>query len=420
MSFGGTKRPLPGRQYIVKAGDTVAAIAAKAYGDANLADRISEANQLAEGEQLLQDQIILIPNLPEDQTLKTNLVKSVLPNQGKYDLALVIGGISVQTTAVRARLQMDTASDGWTATIPWTPGADAAIDGIVRPYTYPEASLYIGGKLLINGLLYVTGPRMASDGVAVDLKGWSYSVDAVDSTLSPPYERSGETLRDTADFLVRPLGIKAVFDVDPGEPFKRMSAEPSETIFAHLAKYAAQRGFLISSTPAGDLLFLRADTSGKQLGTITETDPIVSSWQAEYDGRKLFNIYRVIGQSPGFNAKSVTVTDSRVPRSRFLTFSADDTTTGDIQQAALWRRSKQLADALTLPLTVNDWYSPSGELWTPNRMVTVVSRVLGLAAGYSFLIRSVEFSEAPDSGQTAKLDLVPPQVYTGEQIAYPW
>ncbi len=199
-----------------------------------------------------------------------------------------------------------------------------------------------------------------------------------------------------------------------------MTAEETETIFAYLARYASQRGILISSTITGDLLFLRADTTQRVIGSIDYDQPLATDWEAIYDGRKLYNIYRLTGQSPGNNDKAVTVTDDRVPRSRFLTFSADDTTATDISNAAKWRRSKQLAEALTISLPVTDWYVPNtNTLWREGKLVTVRSDVLGIPDGYVFLIKSVEF-ELSSTGRQARLDLVPPAVYTGEKIDYPW
>lgn len=412
-------RPIPGKQYVVVKGDTFESISLQAYGDSKYWTRIYEANQIESVEELFLDRIITIPFLPEDQSLKTDLAKTRLANRNKYDLTIIIDNIEVRPTAARIRRQIDTAADGWTATIAWFPGEDKQLDRIVTPYKYLPASVYIGGNLLINGLLYNVSPRMDASGITVDLEGWSYSVDAVDSTLKPPYQRRDETLRDVADFLVRPLGIRAVFDADPGEPFARMTAEPTDTIFSFLVKYASQRARLISSTPTGDLLFLQANTKQQPLGTIEETYPPAVSWAAKYDGRKLFNVYRTIGQSPGSNSKAITTTDERVPRSRYLTFTANDTVVGDIQTASEWYRSKQLAAALTIPFPVSDWYSPNGRLWAENKLVTVVSAVLGITTGYTFLIKSVEF-EFTESGQTATLGLVPPEVYTGQKIVYPW
>lgn len=411
-------RPVAGDQYVVQRDDTLELIATRAYGAARYASRIASANQITNNA-LVAGQVILIPLLPADESLRTQLTKSKLADKEKYDLTLLIGGTEVQPVAVRVKRHMDTAAAGWTATIDWEPGVEPAIDKLVVPYKYPVAAVYIGGTLLVNGLLYGVRPQLTAEGITVDLAGYSYSVDAVDSTVQPPYEHKNKTLQDVANLLIEPLGIEAEFEAPVGEAFKRVSASSGDTIFAVLAKYAAQRGVLVSCTETGNLLFWRAQTSDRLLGTLREGSSLVLDWAPNYDGRQLYNLYRVISRSPGRTAQEVTAVEASVPRARFKTIEADDTTKLDVDNVAEWHRSKQLAAALSLPISVSDWYAPNGELWQVNRRVNVISPTLLTSQGYVFLIRGVEFIQS-SSGQTATLDLVPPQVYTGEAIAFPW
>ena len=309
--------------------------------------------------------------------------------------------------------------DGWTAQLAWIPGEDKEIDKRLLPFALPEAAVYLGGKLRINGLLYGVTPGLSGDKSIKDLAGFSFSADAIDSTIKPPYEVNGLTLKQRADQLLAPIGIRAVFETEVGAAFERMTAEPTETIVAHLSKYAAQRGILISSTPSGDLLFLRANTESEPVGTLQEGRTPVTAWTATYDGRKIYNAYKAIGEAPAETANTAVATDDEVPRARTLTFKTDDTTTGDIQGAADWRRSKQLAEALGISLPVDSWYAPNGELWEENTLVTVISESLDIPDGFTYLITKVE-PEFQTNGTTATLVLVPPQVYTGEPIIRPW
>jgi len=115
-------------------------------------------------------------------------------------------------------------------------------------------------------------------------------------------------------------------------------------------------------------LFTVANTTGATLGTIDEGSfSTAEEFIAEFDGRMRFSTYRAISQSPKSNAKIAVAKDPNVPRSRFLTFSAQDTTSGDIKKAVEWRRSKQLAEALTISIPVEGWTAPNGEIWQENR-----------------------------------------------------
>jgi prophage tail gpP-like protein len=318
---------------------------------------------------------------------------------------------------------MDTACDGWVGTIAWTPGADPALDAATRPYGYPRAAAYLGNELQVSGLLYGVAPVLDDAGRSKTLTGYSFTADAVDSHMPPPYERSNVSIEQLAGELCPLLGIKPVFRTDTGGPFARVTAHESETIFQHLAKLCAERGLLCSNTPAGDMLFHRPAIDSQPVGTLAEGEPLVTAWKADYNGRDRFHTYRCIsagsstaiplwGVTPATatGPSAVTATDPDVPRSRFLTFRADDTTPGNAQDAVRWAKNKQLIEALTQELPVSDWYAPNGRLWEPNTRVTVVSPTLGVPRGYNFLIRAVEF--LLEDRRSAVLYLVPPAAYS--------
>lgn len=404
-------------QYTVEIGDTYESIASRVYGDPSRASDIEKANQGQESELSPGDKLN-VPTVPERAALRTIQASKRIIGKQPEDLTVIIGAQEISPSSARILRTMDTAADGWSCTLPWTPGENHNLDESLKPFRYPTASVYIGSELMVNGLLYSISPSLSDSGRSKALQGFSFTADAVDSTLKPPYERNNVTLEQVATELVGPLGISAIFDVDTGGSFSRVTAEPTDTIFSHLAKLAAQRGVLISSTPEGDLLFTRA-ISGKTVGTLEENGPYVTEWAASFDGRNLHNAYRAIGQSPGDNAKVAIAKNDNVPRARFLTFKADDTTRGDILNAAEWRRSKLIADALTMAFPVVDWFAPDGSIWRENTLINVVSPTLDLPDGFVFLIRSVEFI-LDGGGRSAILNIIPPQAYTGEKIPDIW
>lgn len=414
-------KPIPGKQYTIEDENSLSQIAARAYGDQTLWPRIWSANQfkLKSGDPnvIFPGEVIAIPLLPEREQLKTDVSDPVIPGKDKDDLTIMIDGLEVKSMSSRIVRTMDTGADGWSASIEWQPGNDSEIDKRVAPYAYPPAAVYIGGNLMVNGLLYVSESELTGSSSIKNLEGFSFTADVVDSTLKPPYEKNNVTLKQRAEELVKPLGINVIFDADEGGVFDRITAQPNDTIFQHLAGLASQRSLLVSSTRQGDLLFTKA-AAGKPVDTIEEGRQGGREFRARFDGRKRFNVYRAIGDSPAGNKVGIAK-DDIVPRSRFLTFQANETIGGDIDKAAAWRRSKQLADALTIPFPVDSWFTSDGELWQENRLVTVVSPTIHVPDGFDFLIRSVEYVDDV-SGKTAVLNLVPPQVYSGEELKEPW
>jgi prophage tail gpP-like protein len=267
----------------------------------------------------------------------------------------------------------------------------------------------------------------ASDsGFSKTLHVFSPTADAVDSTMQPPFEFSKMNIKQIADEIIAPLGISV--EIDPLvslpadlAPFDRVTADANQTRFDFLAGLAKQRGLLISNTPQGSLKIWRANTAGAPVDSLEESMPPAREMSARFEGRKRYNVYQAVGRSPGRKARPKTATskDDRVPRSRFYTFTSDETIGSDIQRAADWQRSKQIADSLTMDFPVSSWYNKTGNLWQENTIVTVKSQTLEVPNGFDFLIRAVEFA-FETTGTTAVLSLVPPQAYTEQPIVEPW
>jgi prophage tail gpP-like protein len=421
-------KPIPGQQWTVGPGDSLESLSVRAYGNRAFWPRIWKANQnrlrSSNPNIIFDGEVILIPELTEQKTLvgeqevRTAFSALTIKGKGKDDFTLLVDDIEIPVESGRVIRTMDTAADAWSARIQWQPGRDPLIDERLLPYKYPKASVYLGDHLIVNGLLYSVIPEQSEEGIVKNLEGASFTADAIDSTLRPPYEVNNVTLEQRANDLVRPLGIKAVFEFPSGGPFKRMTASKTDTIFSHLAKYASQRGLLISSTESGDMLFTKASEAAP-IAIVEEEKPFPEKWQARFDGRARFNVYRALSQGPRKNKRVGIAKDDNVPRARFLTFAANDSTKGNVKKAAEWRRSKQIADALSIPFPVSSWYTPDGDLWQENSIVTVISPTIHVPSGFDFLIKSVEYV-FDNNGTKASLNIVPPQVYTGEPLVDPW
>jgi prophage tail gpP-like protein len=332
-------------------------------------------------------------------------------------MTLIIGDREIKFISARLIRTMDTVADGCTAQI-IRKYQDTELENLLRPYSFSPAQVFIGNQLLLSGAVYSVSPNISDQGDLLNIEIWSYTADLIDSTMPKPYEQSNITLKDRSDILLQNIGIKSVFDFTDNSPFDRVTADRTDTIFSHLAELANQRGFLLSSTIEGNLLFTKAKNS-KPVGTLEAGQVGVISLSAKFDGRKLFNTITALGESPGNPNKISTITDSNIPKSRFFTFKADDTTTGNIETAAKWKRSKLLADSLTIPFPCKGYYAPNNTLYRENTRIIIKSRELFIPEGFNFLISRVEYV-AENSGISTTLSLVPPTVYTGEEIILPW
>jgi prophage tail gpP-like protein len=417
--------PVAGRQYTVVRGDTLSGIAERAYGDPNQWPRIFQANQSAlksaSPDLIFPGEVINIPVLPEIEDIRSRFFKSRGVTDG-IELKIEDRILPIQSGSVTRT--MDTAADGWTAVFAWEPGADARIDELTRPYAYPRAAVSLDGQLAVTGWLFTVSPRRDPNGREKTLKGASYTVDAVDSHLKPPYEANSVTLEQRARQLLNPLGIGLEIDsnVDIRGQFDRVTATSTETVFQHLRKLAEQRKAMLSSTPSGNMLITRADVVSPiaPLGTIEEGVSFISEFSANYDGRKRFNVYRTVSQGANKDEQKVGIAkDDTVPLSRFRTFTVNDSLKGEMNQVAAWKRNQETAKALEIPIPFDSWYAPNGELWEVNRRIVVKSITLGIPDGFTFLIRQVDFGWNPQ-GKSATIYILPTSFYSDGDLEDPW
>jgi prophage tail gpP-like protein len=432
-----TELPVPGRYYVVggiKKGEGLSHMAAVAYGDGTRWREIWRANKSVARK--VKDDLgnwVYDPNrcfwpgdiawIPGDAPIDDKVealrepVSEYLVDADKNGMILIIDGQDVAVSSGQVVATFDTAADGFKARVPFNP-VIAQQRRLYQPYGYQAAECYVGGKLMVRGTIYNVSPTIKADGRSLDLEGWSLTADVIDSTIKPPLERNKVTLRARAEELVTPLGVEVDFLVDDDKPFDRVTATEGQTILDHLADLAKQRGVQVSSSSQGRLLFQRAITS-EPVCTLFEGFPPFIEASASYSGRDRFRVYTARGQSPGKTVSMATAEDMAVPSQRFLSFQADEADGNDMQKAANWRRSRQLGESLKLEIPTNSWYDPNGNLWRVGTMVTVISETLFLIDGFDFFIRQVDYDLA-ENGATAKLYLVPPQVYTGEPIPDPW
>jgi len=419
----------PGKRYVVKRGDTLWEISRAAYGtplkysvifDANRGNlRSNDPNLIYPGE------ILWIPTDGKIEQIRENLLEKDLMDKGPTDFTILLDDVEVPMESGRILRSLETCSDGWTATMAWD-STDFSLYPMLRPYSYSPSRAFAGGFRQITGRLYSVAPEYSEKGRTMSLEGWSNTIDIVDSSMRPPYQFSDMTLEEIANKVVEPFGLTVRYDASFDDKFKRVKAKSGDKVFSFLMKLASQRGILISSDGANEIIFVDVSRD-PPVETITEYagidgagfDTTGTGFKAKFDGRKRFNSYTAKAQGSRKSKKIATSVDEFIPAGRNTVFTANDTTGGNLQRAADWERSMALADALTIPVTVPGWFDSDGKIWRKNTNINLVSETLMLKRGYTMLIKQVEFT-FDLKGATTTLSLVPPQVYTGEEIIDPW
>jgi prophage tail gpP-like protein len=359
-------------------------------------------------------------------------VGSILSDIGvkdRNDFTLSIEGVEFPVTSGRVFRSIDNCVDGCSATIALTD----TVKETLNPFSYEEAQVYLGGVLVLTGLVYGLEPNISPGGKSLTINIFSSACDIVDSVKYPPYEFKKKKLSQIARELIEEeLGLVVEFDSSISDPvFERVNIEAQQTIFKFLNELARQHGILITSNEKGEVLFTQANTSSKPVETIEN----ITDVSAKYNGRELFAIYRATAQSParGKKTKKVRVPTNKgsktikvlkfaeaydpvVPISRRTIFSADNTEIDKLDESANWQRSKRWVDALSMKIPRVGW-RPQGktDLYKENTLITIKNDDLWIGTGFDLLIRSVEY-QIQGKSATSALTLVPPQAYTGEEI----
>lgn len=427
-------KPVAGRPYTIAKGDNLSRISNAAYGNPRDWRKIWKANKatLRSGDPnlIFPGEILWIPEqVIDEKEAAPDTVEERLPGKSPGDFTIIVDGLEIPVTEGKAFRAIDTAADGFSASIPWDPTRkgerSAELVSKLKPYGYKPCKCYLGGELMMSGRLYGVGVSIGQGGVTLDMEGWSYTADLIDSTVRPPYEAKKITFEQRAKDLIEGFGIELDFRLDSDDAFAKLTIQPTETIFNHLLELARQRKALVTSDVRGQLVITQANTDGSSVFTLEEGKRPLSQASIRFDGRARLNTYEAISQAPrkkGKNASSPSAVakDNVVPAVRMYRFQSNDTTDAKIKDAANWERSRRISDSLKISLPVDGWQIPgTNELWRENTIVTLKSPSLFTPDGYDFLIQSVEYSFS-DKGAVAELSLVPPQAFTGEEIKEPW
>ncbi|MBE3064727.1 MAG: hypothetical protein IMZ69_06880 [Spirochaetes bacterium] len=376
---------------------------------------------------------------------EADAARSRMKNKPKEEVTFLLQGREIPILSARISRSIDTVADGWSVEIEWIPGRDKELDKRIAPYTYCDASIYIGTRLVNTGRLYTVHNVLGSSSLTKQLECWSYTADLVDSMMPPSAaaEWLNSSLYSIASGLCRPLGIGVGISqsvtgrayTQLNEPFDIVQAELTQTYADLFTKLAFQRGGLVTNDRYGMLLLTMGAKSGPIMATLGEGELAAyrqsmrtgnaqsPNWEAVYDGRKRFATYAVYGQSgdpeeteAGIQSEAI---DDKVPPSRRTNIIVSDNTAGNVNVTAAWHRSEKLVQALTIPFAVIGFYTPRGNLWDPNTFAMVKAPSLDICDPTKFLVRQIDYVYTAKS-ETGVLYLVPPEVYTGEPVKEPW
>lgn len=358
-----------------------------------------------------------------------------MPDKGKITIMLsdrgfdpVKSGREIPSESYSVTTALDTVAAGWTAVMPWDPGVDYQLDQLTKPFSFAESVVYVDGEQVSRGRLYQMQPSRSEGGRRQrTLYCFSYAVDIIDCVWNRPFQFFNQSFYQIAENQAETYEVGISLDeaaaTEANRIISKVEAGITDNMFDRLSEIAKQQGLLLSSDKDGNLFVIKYNTTKTSVGTIRESEEFSTGsldsteFSADFDGRKLFARYAAIKSNRNqFQQFAVIQNDEFVPGKRTQRFEANSKARGSLLESAKWAASKGLADALTIDFPVRGWRAPIGDkLWKAGDIVTVDSETMSLK-NVDMLIRKVKYKFDSQKGAHSVLSLVPPQVYSGEEI----
>ena len=300
---------------------------------------------------------------------------------------------------------------------------NSLLKSVFLPLSFKPIEIKIDDELLLSGTVVSIDPSI-SDSNTVSISG--YAKPGVLNDCSIPFDKypieyNNQTLEQIAQTIAGFFGLSTVFTEKSGAPFERVAAETGQKALGFLIALAKPRGFLISSTADGSLLFRKAATAGLTT-TLKEGHTPLQSVEPQISPQQFYS--SVTGLAPdilGIDFESVTINNPFMAGiNRPFVYKVDVESEGaDLQKAVKWKAGLMFAGAIKYTASVQGLRDEHGSLWQTNSFINLTSPSAMINKETTFLIESVDLNRG--DGDSASLSLVLPESYQGEiPKTLPW
>jgi prophage tail gpP-like protein len=333
---------------------------------------------------------------------------------------------------------MKAIADGFSFSVPYDPNEEDS--RLFDPYTWKDCDLYINDTLYVKGVSTKWSPQSSNNRTEMKIESRSLSGSLLECPLIDGrlnYRR--QRLSQIVETVLAPFNLTAEFPNGDSQILYNVKRKRTENIGEFLQKLAKDNGFIISTpkivtTPpsilesvlpsslietqavqrsSADLVFKRANINGEPILNLNLGEQPILNAKADYDGSKRFSDFQASSQIKGRNNNFVIVDDQSVLLYRPKIFDAKNLQRGALETTAKWVRSRSLAEAAPVRVTVDGWRDKNNNTIQEDEIVTLFYPKICIFQETRFLIESVNLVQGND-GKTAELTLVLPQAYTLE------
>ncbi len=302
-------------------------------------------------------------------------------------------------------------------------GDDSLIKDIIKPLEFKPGELFIDDELLSTIVLLDPVPTIRVDN-SITVTGYGKPGVLNDCSVKQtdyPIEFNDQTLEQIAGTIAGLFDIGTQFFESSGAPFKKVKLEIGQNPLNFIIKLARLRGFLISNTNDGKLLFW--GTSNAVSSTLKQGQTPVLSVTPNIKPQGYFS--EITGLSPGKLEKDIefeaaTVNNSNLSVNRPHVYKLDQHLSGaDLQNAVKWKMGLMIANAIRYTVEVQGLRDERGVVWAQNTNIDLTAPGAYVNNETTFVIKNLTLAKS--GSEITTLDLVLPESYSGEiPSRLPW
>jgi prophage tail gpP-like protein len=313
---------------------------------------------------------------------------------------------------------LDSLADAFVFTI-----GDHPVSGLVKPFAYSLCEIMVDKALLLTGR--VEKHTLPYESKSVTFEGRSSPGAVWVDTCLPEgvLQWNATNLYQLAVLMANPYTIRVINRAGPLPYLDKVAAEPGAKIFEFLDGYARKANVFLRCNEEGFVIIERLNTGRAPVATLIEgVSPWVSG-SVDFNGSKRYSRYLFYGQNRRNPHLKASLSDRNIAYQRLYSESAEAQAMDELIGLAKRRRALDLAESVSLNVTVSGWYRGAGErrgLWNAGDIITLQSERLRVKKETVFVVREATL-EVSDNSYKTSLSLVLPGFYNTDAAANePW
>lgn len=421
------------KSHKVVAGDTLNKISVRYYGLPEKWPDIVKANPQLSGRKTIYDgrpviypgDLLIIPDGSERADTKS-LEPVRMDETAPSDLGLKGLGKFITGFTGFTLVRSVSGTDGFSFSSVWKENSES-LRNAFRPFTYPTFDVYFEDDLVFTGKAMPPTPSVQPEAQTINVQGYPLCGVLIDSCLPPslfPAEYSGLDLKEIAETICEPFGIKVSVQGDVGAAFDKVDMDLSDKVWDFLTKLAEQRNMFLTNTADGNLLIYRPKIEAVSATFKQGEFPFISC-VPEFDGQKMYShITGYTKTTKDSDSEKWTYENKMLIKKgvlRCLGKQIEDATGETLEQSVKAFAGKMFAECVKYKLTVSGHRDKNGKLYRENMAVSVKAPGAEIYRETKLLADEVTLTRDDRNGKTTTFTLVLPGSRDGTlPEEFPW